>query len=413
MTTTSCTFRPPSTDAWLYAVGVHVVTCCVGGAVPVGILLYHAVKSRRLRGDDASITIRRFVAVAVGITVAVGVAVYRDALTTNLVVPVPPPDPEMMWMGRFLLSTFAFSTFFKSLQVAYRWYPTGIGDDGGSLYRWLLWFVLLPEPVLSVNRIPVGGGNDGLVKATRQQTVERIRNLVIKMVALGALVSCVGASSHPVDTLLLPRGPLWLWTLLPSWVLTALDGYVHIWILYLWAATCLDISAVAVMVLLGVAVHPGFANPLLASRTLREAWGTRWNVPVQVLLKRTVYAPCRRRHWSVTVSTLLTFAVSGLLHEYNFTLHNGVRYAPRHVGAATAFFLIMGGCMLLEDVLWDRCAPTPRVQRWIRRLPTPVVSTALTLIWAAYPFERYFFPSWQEAGLMEVIARLLPTVQCP
>jgi hypothetical protein len=31
---------------------------------------------------------------------------------------------------------------------------------------------------------------------------------------------------------------------------------------------------------------PGFQNPLLASRSLRDLWGQRWNQPINQLLKR-------------------------------------------------------------------------------------------------------------------------------
>ena len=195
-----------------------------------------------------------------------------------------------------------------------------------------------------------------------------------------------------------------------------LNGYAHIWLLYLFAAFCLDFSVLANTITTGgLQLEPGFDNPLLQSRSLTQAWGTRWNKPVQLLLQRSAYTPLRRQalssSWSRPAAVLATFAASGLLHEYNFYVHNGGQHYQ--AGRATLFFLLMGMLMLGQEAIVQRLLPPNSIlqQRVVSNIPTAVISIALTLL-AAWPFEKYFIQSWKDAGLVQVIAQLLPTITC-
>ena len=334
--------------------------------------------------------------------------------------------PPFQWMGPFLLSTFGFSTFFKAMNAGWGYYPNGAD---ANLYTWLLWFVLLPEPSF------VKGKLRG--RATwRHVWFKVLCPFVIKIVLLGILASILmmmreqrpmsyrlwHSNSFPfsiitttirMDLLLPPPPP-------PKWLVTVLNGTIHLWFLYLFASFCLDFSVLSNMVTMGrLYYEPGFDNPLLASRSLREAWGERWNRPVGLLLKRTVYLPVRQVwKWNRPMATLVTFFVSGLLHEYNFFIHNGQHYyTSQQPGYATIFFVGMGFLMMFEEWIWMTMANVvvpPGLQQWIQQrihVPTIVISIVWTLV-AAWPFEQYFIQSWIDAGVIDTVFDLFPTYHC-
>ena len=132
------------------------------------------------------------------------------------------------------------------------------------------------------------------------------------MILVGAIVSLLLAQTQaPQFNLFHPTTESSTTRLyLPSWLATVLNGYVHLWLLYLFTAFCLDFSIVSNLLTNGGTVYfeEGFANPLLASRTFRQAWGERWNKTVGLLLKRTIYIPARQDgNLPASMAALLTF----------------------------------------------------------------------------------------------------------
>jgi len=281
----------------------------------------------------------------------------------------------------------AFGTFFKCLNVA------GVGKvpEGAdaSLFTWLLWFLLLPEPIFVKGRLQT---------ATRADKKARIVALIGKLVGLTVLISFLQSS-------LLLRFSSSNNDHLHVLFHTAFLGYLHIWFIYLMASFCLDISALMVILGLSVRVYDGFQHPLWTAQSFQEAWGTRWNLPVQRLLQRTIYIPLRQ-HWDSNLpphgAVLATFAGSGLLHEYNFAIHNTAAYTP---GVPFLFFVGMGGLMLGETILFQP------IQQHKSMLPTPVVAMLLTLS-VAIPVELFFVKSWIQVGVIETWSQLVPTIHC-
>ena len=103
---------------------------------------------------------------------------------------------------------------------------------------------------------------------------------------------------------------------------------------------------------------------------------------------------------------MLTFLAPGLLHEYNFSVHNHVGYRPGH---ATLFFVLMGMLMLVEaavaEWLWARCSP--RVQAALAATPSVIIAFSLQLL-VLPVFAPLFFRSWSESGLLDSLKELLP-----
>ncbi len=91
----------------------------------------------------------------------------------------------------------------------------------------------------------------------------------------------------------------------------------------------------------GVAVERLFVNPL-ASRSLGEFWGRRWNLAFHAVARDFVFKPAARR-WGPGAATLLTFLFSGVLHEALLSVPAGGGY-----GLPTLYFLLHGALVLAE-----------------------------------------------------------------
>jgi len=102
--------------------------------------------------------------------------------------------------------------------------------------------------------------------------------------------------------------------------------------------------------LVGVAVPPIHRSPI-ASRSLREFWGERWNRVVGRWLRETFFVPLARRR-RPTEGLILAFVASALLHGYTTLAAVGATMAIPMM----AFFLVQGGFVLIERAL--------RIERW-------------------------------------------------
>ena len=369
-----CRLVAPSARGWALALATHL-SLSVGVGATLGVLLFAMPRrSRRAAG----------VGVGVGVGVAVPLLVWLGRRRAPTLV---------TWMGAFLASTFGFATFFKGMSVAFGTLPKGADAD---LPTFVQWWTSLPEPLFAEGR---------RVRAAPGALTERASLLVAKLVSLGALLSVLLSTRDRTLPLRLPDAS----PALARWLVAAVQAEAHLWAIYLWASSCLDIGTLLVL-LGGGTTEPPFRNPLLASRSLREAWGERWNRPVHAFLKRAVYRPARSHGLPALPAALLTFAASGLLHEYNFFVHNHVGYAP---GRASAFFVLMGVLMLVEGALCSslgrRCPP--RVCALAARLPSALIAVGLQL--AVLPaFAPLFMRSWLDSGMLEAVAGLMPHVEC-
>mmetsp|Transcript_4654 Transcript_4654/g.9928 ORF Transcript_4654/g.9928 Transcript_4654/m.9928 type:complete len:418 (-) Transcript_4654:620-1873(-) len=408
----SCTIKLPSLWAWIYAITVHG-TCCVVGGVLCGTFLYRMLPknartqnstTEKARGGGSSNAMRSCVSAFVGIAAASSVYLVRPVIERYS------PHDEITWAGPFLASTFGFTTFFKSLNVAFDAYPEGADTD---LSTWLMWFVMTPEPTFAKGK---------LCKANRDEFVSKTIAFLSKIVALCFLLTALlryppphynvvtekSSSSNEINDGGNVTGTF-------SWLVTIhVNGFFHLWLLYLYSAFCLDFSILTNCIVSGgVRMEPGFINPLLGSRSFKEAWGSRYNRPVNALLKRTVYIPARKSGCDRAVAAMLTFLASGLLHEYNFAMHNHRSlslpsgYRP---GEATMFFLVIGLLMVGESWVWNRCFP-----RWLRaaieRLPSFVTASMLTVLVCGLA-ELYFLRGWFQSGFVEAVAEMLPHAIC-
>jgi alginate O-acetyltransferase complex protein AlgI len=87
---------------------------------------------------------------------------------------------------------------------------------------------------------------------------------------------------------------------------------------------------------------PPIMNRPLRSTSISEFWGRRWNAAFNDLAVRLVFRPVARRN-GLVVGTLVTFAVSGLIHELVISVPAGAGY-----GLPTGYFLFQGLAVLGE-----------------------------------------------------------------
>lgn len=402
-----CAIVVPSLPSWIYAITVHG-TCCIFGGLPCGIILYHLLKKNG----------KKIVGLCVGIIAAGIILIGRPVIASYS------PNNDITFLGLVFASTFGFTTFFKSMNVAFDTYPDGADTD---LQTWLHWFVMTPEPTFAKGKTK---------KVHRTEVMLKIRDIFLKIIALFFLLTVLMQHPPPYYQVMTTTNRSFLslndgaandaddnvdgsifewWRFLVS---THVNGFMHLWLLYLYFAFCLDVSTILNYVLSGgVRMEPGFCNPLLGSRSFKETWGIRWNRPVNLLLKRTIYIPARKSA-GLQISRILVFLASGLLHEYNFSIHNnnhslslpssiGGGYRP---GEVTLFFLFMGILMIGESWMWNRCFPK-RLQTVIDQLPSIATASILTFMVAGLA-ERYFLRGWFQSGFVEAVAQMMPYLKC-
>ncbi|PIN07315.1 Long-chain-alcohol O-fatty-acyltransferase [Handroanthus impetiginosus] len=119
---------------------------------------------------------------------------------------------------------------------------------------------------------------------------------------------------------------------------------------YLGVELVLAITAMPVRAVLGLELEPQFNEPYLTT-SLQDFWGRRWNLVVTRILRPTVYHPVRRIstrvlgiRWAPAPAILVTFLVSGLMHEIIYYYLT----RERPTWEVTWFFVLHGLLVVVE-----------------------------------------------------------------
>jgi alginate O-acetyltransferase complex protein AlgI len=123
---------------------------------------------------------------------------------------------------------------------------------------------------------------------------------------------------------------------------------------------------------------PPLMNRPLASRSLAELWGRRWNTGFHVLVERFVFRKTRST-LGTSGAVLLTFFVSGLIHDSVISVPARGGY-----GLPTAYFTLQDLAMLFERSSFGQRLGFGRGQRG--RLFTFVISLAPVAVLFHPPF---------------------------
>jgi alginate O-acetyltransferase complex protein AlgI len=177
-------------------------------------------------------------------------------------------------------------------------------------------------------------------------------------------------------------GVLLIWVA-PLWLGPLARGYAGLLALALLLHFGLfDLLSVAYRCV-GIDASPIMDRPS-ASGSLAELWSRRWNRAFYDLCRTYVFHPARR-FGGPAAAVMLTFAVSGLIHELAITLPAGAGW-----GGPTLYFLIQGAGMLLER----RFVPVK-----LRRATAVILAIAPLPLLFPMPFiERVIMPFMDAIG---------------
>ena len=111
-------------------------------------------------------------------------------------------------------------------------------------------------------------------------------------------------------------------------------------------------------------------NHPLASQTLGEFWGIRWNIWVQDWLRDITRPHRRNRHNKL----LLTFLISGLFHEVMVNLPYLLKFGKFTFGNRIAYFLLQGlGLWVGKEYLHRAPSKLRRIYLWlVVAVPSPL-----------------------------------------
>src|SRR2546423_4343308 len=109
----------------------------------------------------------------------------------------------------------------------------------------------------------------------------------------------------------------------------------------------------------GLSVTPIMQRPL-ASRSLTELWGRRWNLGYRAISHKWVFQPLQKR-WGAAAGTLGAFLASGLLHEMVISVPARAGY-----GLPTAYFFLQGlGCLAERREAGKRLGMGRGIRGWL------------------------------------------------
>ena len=166
----------------------------------------------------------------------------------------------------------------------------------------------------------------------------------------------------------------------------------------------------------GVTLQTFSDYPLTKSSSPSDFWGNRWDRPVASGLKNGTFRPLRQAGWNRHTAAILTFFVSGFIHEYMLLFmsirqgrcHNNPRQEPYQPEFGTHFlFFAWNGIVLLIQ----RAVEDHPIIGWIAsHLPKPV-RTFLVLL-TVLPISWLFTDEYIRSCFFSDSAFAFPKIIC-
>jgi len=139
--------------------------------------------------------------------------------------------------------------------------------------------------------------------------------------------------------------------------------------------------------------------PLTRSTSPSDFWGARWDRPVASALKRGAYRPLRQAGFSRNTASILTFGLSGLIHEYvlhfmslrrhsggwpavvdSFRMGQPYVYAQSPTKGRQGLFFLINGLLLVAVRLLEGQEWCSQWRDCFSRLPRPVRTMLVLLL---------------------------------
>lgn len=165
--------------------------------------------------------------------------------------------------------------------------------------------------------------------------------------------------------------------------------------------------------LTGIQIMSFSDSPLTKSSSPSDFWGNRWDKPVAAALRRGAFRPLRQAGISRHMSALLTFCVSGIIHEYILVImaqRKGIPNNPLHqpyapaFGQHTLFFLWNGVVLLLE-----RTVESHPAIKWMQSNLPKRIRTMLVLL-TVLPIARTFTDEYVASSFYSDMAFGFPLI---
>ncbi|KAI3703786.1 hypothetical protein L1987_73981 [Smallanthus sonchifolius] len=158
---------------------------------------------------------------------------------------------------------------------------------------------------------------------------------------------------------------------------------IYCFLIFLLVDLLVFVSNAVIWTVVGVELDPPSDEPYLAT-SLQDFWGRRWNLMVTNILRHTVYKPVKLiltgKEWDWVVAVVLTFVVSGLMHELLF--YYVTRVSP--TWEMTSFFVLHGVCVVVEVSVKRALAGKLKFPVVVSRLLT-VGFVVVTSFWLFFP----------------------------
>lgn len=158
-------------------------------------------------------------------------------------------------------------------------------------------------------------------------------------------------------------------------------------------------------ILYGYQTYDVVLNPMLRSKSPSDFWSKRWNLAVHKGLKNGAYKPVRKYTNSRVLAVIVTFVVSGIIHEYvNLVLFfdRGIQFEWKQI----LFFSWNGVLILLEYAIGGM----PLFQWMSKSLPSFLVTAMV--VSTALPLAHFFTGDWIKGGYFDAVMIAEPLVVC-
>lgn len=148
-------------------------------------------------------------------------------------------------------------------------------------------------------------------------------------------------------------------------------------------------------------------SPLTQSTSPSDFWGRRWDRPVQGTLRRGCYLPLLNAGYSQSTAALVTFVVSGFIHEYVLLLMslsspNDSPYEPAW-GKQFFFFLWNAIVLLMERLLVQRwrAKSTKEKPSWTSTTHIPKPFQTAFVLMTVLPIANFFTDEYIRSGFYD------------
>lgn len=318
--------------------------------------------------------------VALGVATAV-VGLTLPSIVTDFVIAQGLGSPVDCVLGRFAISGFIAVVALRIFGASVGTTPKGADAD---LATWIAFVTSAADVTFDAEgkRIPAPSG----------AIFALVRVLLLRLVGL-SVVSSISEpfGGYPVTTLC--GNPAW------GTPLAAFAGWIdHVFvqlaIIWLFLTMLIDVGSLPLLAQ-GYTPMKCFDNPIFTSTSVRLFWGKKWNQLVSVSFRRSVFVPLSKLGVPPTYGALITFAASGLYHEYQFV----VGFPEYRFGGITRFFVVHGVLCGL-DAMFSKTLG----KKYLASVPWQIKNLAVGIMLS--PTVPMFASFWFDAGFFPAVARM-------